>query len=50
MLGEKYVKDWIVDQVVVKKAEENLSEEQKNFEELIENYRKTLLTFMNKNS
>lgn len=45
MLGEKYVKDWIVDQVVVKKAEENLSEEQKNFEELIENYRKTLLTY-----
>jgi hypothetical protein len=36
MLGEKYVKDWIVDQVVVKKAEENLSEEQKNFEELID--------------
>lgn len=45
MLAEKYVKDWIVDQVVVKKAEENLSEEQKNFEELIENYRKTLLTY-----
>ncbi len=45
MLAEKYVKDWIVDKVVVKKAEENLSEEQKNFEELIENYRKTLLTY-----
>lgn len=45
MLGEKYVKDWIVDQVVIKKAEENLSEEQKNFEVLIENYRKTLLTY-----
>lgn len=45
LLAEKYLKDWITDQVVVAKAQENLSEEAQNFDEQIENYRKTLLTY-----
>jgi hypothetical protein len=45
LLAEKYLKDWVTDQVVVAKAQENLSEEAQNFDEQIENYRKTLLTY-----
>lgn len=45
MLAERYIQEWIKRQVVLSKAEENLGEEQKNFEELIENYRRSLLTY-----
>jgi hypothetical protein len=44
-LSETYIKDWVREQVVLRQAEENLSDEQKNFDELIENYRKSLLTY-----
>jgi hypothetical protein len=45
MLCETYVGNWIREQIVLKQAEENLAEEKKNFDELIENYRKSLLTY-----
>jgi hypothetical protein len=40
-LAESYIKDWVREQVVVVQAESNLTEEQKNFDELIESYRRT---------
>ncbi len=44
-LSERYIQDWIMEQLVIIKAEEGLSEEKKNFDVLIENYRKSLLTY-----
>lgn len=44
-LAESYIKDWVREQVVVVQAESNLTDEQKNFEELIESYRRSLLTY-----
>ena len=44
-LAEKYIEDWIREQVVINQAEMTLSEEKKNFDELIENYRRSLLTY-----
>lgn len=43
-LSERYIQDWIMEQLVINKAEEGLSEDKKNFDLLIENYRKSLLT------
>lgn len=45
VLSETYINNWIREQVVLRQAELNLAEEQKNFEEQIENYRKSLLTY-----
>ncbi len=44
-LAERYIQDWIKEQVVLIKAEENLAEEKQNFDELIDEYRKSLLTY-----
>lgn len=44
-LAEKYIEDWIREQVVINQAELTLSDEKKNFDELIENYRRSLLTY-----
>lgn len=45
MLAEGYLQDWIRQEVVLTQAETNLSEDKKNFDELIENYRRSLLTY-----
>lgn len=44
-LAERFIQDWVKEQLVIRKAEESLSEEKKDFDELIENYRKSLLTY-----
>lgn len=44
-LAERYINDWIKEQVVLIQAEENLPPEKIDFEEQIENYRKSLLTY-----
>ena len=45
MLAQNYINNWIREQVVIVQAEQNLSEDKKNFDDLIENYRKSLLTY-----
>jgi len=45
LLAERYIEDWAKEQVLLVQAEQNLTEEQKNFEYLIENYRKSLVTY-----
>jgi len=45
LLAERYIQNWIREQVVLLEAEQMLTEEKKNFNELIENYRKSLLTY-----
>jgi hypothetical protein len=44
-LAERYIQEWIKQQVVLNKAALNLEEEKKNFDDLIENYRRSLLTY-----
>jgi hypothetical protein len=44
-LAERYIQNWVIEQLVVENAEKSLSEEKQNFDALIENYRKTLLTY-----
>ncbi len=42
---QNYINAWAKDQLMIYKAEYNLSEEQKNFQDQIEEYRKDLLKF-----
>lgn len=44
-LADRYIQDWILEQIIVARAEQNLSEDKQDFEELIENYRKSLLIY-----
>jgi len=44
-LAEHYIQDWITEQLIIAKAESSLPEEKKNFEQLIENYRKSLMIY-----
>ncbi len=44
-LAQSHIENWIKEQVVVIQAERDLSDEKKSFDELIENYRKSLLTY-----
>ncbi|MFT4678143.1 MAG: hypothetical protein ACI84C_001916 [Flavobacteriales bacterium] len=44
-LAERYTTLWLREQVVMNYAETNLSEDQKNFEEQLDNYRRSLLTY-----
>lgn len=44
-LAERFIQNWIREQVILLEAEQTLKDEQKNFNELIENYRKSLLTY-----
>lgn len=48
-LAERYINDWLKEQVILFNAERNLPEEQKQFERELENYRKTLLTYAYEN-
>lgn len=41
----KYVNNWGKEQLIIKKAEFNLADEEKNFDELVEQYRNDLLKF-----
>jgi hypothetical protein len=44
-LAERYIQNWAKQQVLISQAESSLSDEKKSFEELIENYRTSLLTY-----
>lgn len=45
LLAERYTTLWLREQAIMNYAESNLSEDQKNFEEQLDNYRKSLLTY-----
>jgi len=44
-LAKRYINTWIKDQLLLHRAEEALSDEQKDFDKQIEEYRKSLLIF-----
>lgn len=44
-LAKNYINDWIKKQLMIEKAEENLSDESKDIEKQIEDYRSSLLIF-----
>ncbi len=44
-LAKNYINDWIKKQLMLQKAEENLTDESKNIEKQIEDYRSSLLIF-----
>ncbi|MFM7727205.1 MAG: hypothetical protein ACKO7B_10910, partial [Flavobacteriales bacterium] len=44
-LADHYIHDWITKQLIISKAESSLPEELLSFEELIENYRSSLLIY-----
>ncbi|MCH2197500.1 MAG: hypothetical protein MK081_01860 [Flavobacteriales bacterium] len=50
MLAERYINDWLKLQVMLHTAETNLPEEEKKFEQELENYRNTLLTYAYENT
>jgi hypothetical protein len=45
LILNRYVEDWIHDQLLIQKAEDNLSEEQKNVEKQLQEYRNSLITY-----
>jgi hypothetical protein len=42
---KRYVEDWVHDQILVQKAEDNLTEVQKNVENQLKEYRNSLITY-----
>jgi hypothetical protein len=44
-LADHYIRDWITKQLIISKAEASLPEELMSFEEMIENYRSSLLIY-----
>ena len=48
-LAERFVNDWLKEQTILRQAELSLSEDEKRFDEELENYRKNLLTFAYEN-
>ncbi len=46
---KNYIQSWIQQQVVLKKAEENLDEDQKNVDRKLEEYRNSLITYIYEN-
>jgi hypothetical protein len=44
-LADHYLRDWITKQLIISKAETSLPEDLKSFEEMIENYRSSLLIY-----
>jgi hypothetical protein len=44
-LLKKYIDNWIQESLVIQKAESNLTDEQKNVEKQLEDYRKSLITY-----
>ncbi len=49
LLAERYINDWLKEQVLLYTAEQKLPEDQKNFERELEAHRKALLTFAYEN-
>lgn len=49
VLAERYINDWLKEQVLLYTAEQSLPEEQKQFEKELEAHRKSLLTFAYEN-
>ncbi|MCB0760748.1 MAG: hypothetical protein KDC12_04425 [Flavobacteriales bacterium] len=45
LLADRYINLWLKEQVVLNYAEANLTEDQKDFQEQLDNYRKSLLTY-----
>lgn len=45
VIVKNYINKWIEQQVLLNKAEENLSEEQQNFEDLIQEYKNSLIIY-----
>ena len=45
MFLKRYAEDWVHEQLLVQQAEDNLSEEQKNIEKQLEEYKNSLLTY-----
>ncbi|MFO7828021.1 MAG: hypothetical protein R6V23_05330 [Bacteroidales bacterium] len=45
ILASNYINDWIKKQLMLKKAEENLSDESRDIEKLLEDYKSSLLVF-----
>jgi hypothetical protein len=44
-LADHYIQDWITKQLIIAKAENSLPDDLKSFEEMIENYRSSLLIY-----
>ncbi len=44
-LADHYIQDWITKQLIISKAESSLPEELQSFEEMIENYRSSLMIY-----
>ncbi|MFN0031996.1 MAG: hypothetical protein ACKVOR_07550 [Flavobacteriales bacterium] len=44
-LAESYIQNWVKQQVLINHAEASLSDDKKSFDEMIENYRTSLLTY-----
>lgn len=49
LIARNYINNWIQQQVLLKKAENNLTDEQKNFERKIEEYRNSLIIYTYEN-
>lgn len=41
----KYINNWVREMLVLQQAEKNLTEDKKDFEKMVENYRKSLVTY-----
>lgn len=44
-LVEKYINEWVKEKLLVKKAEDNLTDEQKNVDKQLESYRNSLIVY-----
>ncbi len=42
---QKYIQDWIKEMLVLHQAENNLTDERKSFDKMVENYRRSLITY-----
>jgi hypothetical protein len=45
LLAERFISEWLKEQVVLNYAENLLSDDQKNFDDQLDNYRRSLLTY-----
>lgn len=50
ILAERYISDWLKEQVLLHQAESSLPESEKQFQDELEKYRRTLLTYKYENS
>ncbi len=45
LIAQNFIDNWVKQQVILAQAEQNLSDEQKNFEQQVQNYRNSLLIY-----